>query len=83
MYAHSDPNRDSKWAHNLLKKWSYFDKKNVLLKINFQEKGHLGANVLIYILAIYRRCILFQLFSRGIRMHIPILIGVQKGHISD
>ena len=59
-----------------------FCKKDVLLKLNFQAEGHLDTYVLIYILTIYRECVLFQLFNHGIRMHIPILTGVQKRHIS-
>ena len=56
--------------------------KNVLFKFNFQNEGHLDANFLIYILTINRECLLFQLFIRGIRMHISILTGVQIGYIS-
>ena len=56
--------------------------KNVLLKLNFQGEGHLSAYFMIYILTICRERFLFQLFSRGRRMHIPILTGVQEGHIS-
>ena len=36
----------------------------------------------ISILTIYSECLLFQFFSRGIRMHISILTGVQNGRIS-
>ena len=45
--------------------------KNVLLEHNFQVEGHFEGHLLIYILTIYRECVLFQLFSRGIRMHSP------------
>ena len=36
----------------------YFD-KNVLLKLNFQDEGHLYDNRLFYILTIDRKCFLF------------------------
>ena len=36
----------------------------------------------IYILTLYPECVLFQLFGRVMRMHIPILIVVQKEHIT-
>ena len=36
----------------------------------------------IYILTIYPECVLFQLFSRVMNMHIPILTMVQKEHIT-
>ena len=53
--------------------------KNILLLIkiiNFQDEGHLDANVLIYILTIYSECLHFQFLARGIR---GILTGVQNG----
>ena len=56
--------------------------KNVLLKLNFQGKNYLDAYFLIYILTIYCECVIFYLFCRGIRINIPILAQVQKGHIS-
>ena len=40
------------------------------------------ANYLIYILTIYRKHLLFQFLGSRIRTQIPILIVVQKGHIS-
>ena len=52
------------------------------LKLLFREEGHLYGQCLFYIPTIYPKCLLFQFFSRGIRMHIPILTGVQNGHIS-
>ena len=52
--------------------------KNVLLKLNFQVQGHFYANCLFYNFLFCLKCLLFHFFSRGIRMHIPILIGVQK-----
>ena len=60
----------------------FFKKKTVLLKFHFQSEDHLDAYFLIYTLNIYRVCIPFQLFSRGIRMHIPILTVVQTGNIA-
>ena len=56
--------------------------KNVLFKLNFQGEGHLDARFFIYILTIYRKCVLFRLLSRGIRTHIPILTVIQKRHIT-
>ena len=61
---------------------SHILRKKLLLKLNFQCEGHLDAYFLIYILTFYYECVLFQLFSCGIRMHISILTGVQKGHTS-
>ena len=52
------------------------------LKLLFREEGHLYGQCLFHIPTIYLKCLLFQFFSRGIRMHIPILTGVQNGHIS-
>ena len=55
--------------------------KNVLLGINFQEKSHLYANFMYYILTIYHKWLLLQLLGCGIRMHIPILTrAYEKGH---
>ena len=42
----------------------------------------MDANFVIYILTIYRECLLFQFFSRRIRMYIAILAGVPYGRIS-
>ena len=57
--------------------------KNVLLKMNFQNEGHSDAHCLLYVLSIYRKCFLFQFLGCDIRMHIPILIAVEKGHITN
>ena len=54
----------------------------MLLKIDFQDKGHLDANLLFYILTIYRKCLLFQFLNYGIPMHIAILTEVQSEPIS-
>ena len=64
--------------------WSYFAKKCTfeVLKLNFQDEGHLHANSLFFVLPIYHICLLFWFLGCGIRMNIPILTGVQKGHIS-
>ena len=69
--------RVSLWENSqiLIKKfyfWSFFSKM----------KGHLYGNYLFYILFIYCKCLLFQFISRGIRMHIPNLTGVQNERIS-
>ena len=60
----------------------FFAKKMFLLKLLFHKEGHLNANCLLYIPTIYPKRHLFQFFSRGIRMHIPILTGVQNRRIS-
>ena len=62
-------------------KMTMFYLKNVLLKLDFQGEGNLYANFLFYNLSFSLKCLLFQFFSRGIRMHIPIRTGVQKGNI--
>ena len=40
-------------------------KKNVLLKLNFQNKGHLYTNSLFHILSFCLRCLFLQFLSRG------------------
>ena len=55
-------------------------RKDILLKCKFQDKGHLYGNCLFYILSIYYKCLLFQFLRCCIRMHIPILKGVQNGN---
>ena len=55
--------------------------KNGLLKLNFQDEGHLYANWMFYILTIYCKSFLFQSLGCGLRMHIPILTEVQNGRI--
>ena len=52
------------------------------LKICFRDEDHLNVNSPFYTLTVYAKCLLFQFFSRGIRMHISILTGVQNGRIS-
>ena len=52
------------------------------LKVLFGDESHLCANCLFSIPTIYPKCHCFRLFSRGIRMWIPILRGVQNGHIN-
>ena len=59
-----------------------FGLQNVLLKLNFQDKGHLYANCSFVISTIYPKCHLFQFYSRDILIHITILTGVQNGRIS-
>ena len=53
------------------KKWSYFATKYTLLY----------ANCLFCIRTIYSKYFAFHFLIRGIRMNIPILIAVEKGHI--
>ena len=56
--------------------------KILFLKHIFQDESHLQGKFLFYILSIYRKCLLFQFLSRGKRMLVPILTGVQKECIS-
>ena len=56
--------------------------KYLLLKLNFCDEGHLHGNSLFYIPSIYRKYIIFEFLGCGICMHIPILAGVQNGHLS-
>ena len=65
-YAHSHPDRGSKCTQDLLKN-GHILIKNVLLKINIQDEGHLDDSFLIYILTIYSECLHFQFLTRGIR----------------
>ena len=59
-----------------------FSLKMFFLKICFRDEDHLYVNSSFYTLTVYAKCLLFQFFSRGIRMHISILTGVQNGRIS-
>ena len=52
------------------------------MNLNYQDEGHLYANCLLYVLTIYPKYLLLQFLTCGIRMHIPILTGVQNGDIS-
>ena len=52
------------------------------MKFHFQNEGHLYASCLFYIQTFYLKCLVYELFSWGIRMHIPILTGVHNGRIS-
>ena len=73
--------------------WSYFQdceedyciliKECFVLCLFFEMKSLVYAKYLFYILTFYRKFFLFQFFSRGVRMHILILTGVQKGHNSN
>ena len=58
------------------KKQSY-----VLFEAYFQDEGHLHANCLFYIFSLCLKCLFVQTLTRGIRMHIPIQVGVQNRHI--
>ena len=48
-------------------------------KLLFCDEGHLYGNCLFDILTIYLKFHRFHFFSRGIRMYIPILRGIQNG----
>ena len=61
-------------------------KRKFFLRLYFRDEGHLHAKCLFDILAIYPKCHRFHYFSRGIRMYIPVLTGVQNGrksHLKD
>ena len=79
-YSHSHANSCSKRTAYLLKNGHIFI-KDVLLKLNFQDEGHLRANCLFFILSLCLKSVLSPYFSCGIRMHISIITGVRKGHI--
>ena len=80
-YAHSYPNRGSKWTHNLPKN-GHIMIKTAFFNLNFQDEGHLKINPLIYHLSNYNESLLFLLFSPVIGMHLVILAWVQSRHIS-
>ena len=71
-YAHSHPNRGSKYTHQYWRSGRIL-LKDVLLKLIFQDEGHLHVSCLFYMLSIYCQSLLFQFLSHGIRMHITIL----------
>ena len=52
------------------------------LKLYFRDEVHLHVSYSFHSLTVYAKCLLFQFFSRGICMHIPILTGVQNGRKS-
>ena len=58
-----------------------FSQKIIFLKFIFRGEGHLYASFLFFILAIYRKCLLFHSFVWGLRIQLPILTGFQKGRI--
>ena len=66
---------------------TYYGLKNgyilLLLKLNFERKGGLYANCLFYILDICCKRRLFHFLPCGIRMHIHLLTGVEKGHTNS
>ena len=49
--------------------------------LKLHDEGHLYSNLLFYILAIYRKCLLFQFSGVGTHMQIPILTEVQNGRL--
>ena len=60
--------------------------KSFFLRLCFRDEGRLNAKFLFDIFTIYPQCHLFHFLSRGTRMHIPILTGVQnepERHIKD
>ena len=67
----------------LAKKWSYFNKAIVFLKLIFRDEGQLYANCLFHLLTFYRQGLRFQFLNDGLHMHIFILAGVQNQRISS
>ena len=78
MYAHSHSNRGSKWTDKSPKKQSNVAKKRSSRGFISEMKVTCVSNFLFDILTIYFKYHLFQFSSRGIRMQIPILTGVQN-----
>ena len=68
--------------HISRRKDSVFLLKMFFLKLVFHDVGHLYAKCLFYIPTIYAKSLIYQFLSRGIRMHIPILTGVQNERLS-
>ena len=64
--------------HISRRKDSVFLLKMFFLKLVFHDVGHLYAKCLFYILTIYAKSLIYQFLSCDIRMHIPILTGVQN-----
>ena len=52
------------------------------MRLYFRDESHLYPKCLFDILTIYPKSHGFYFFSRGMRMYIPILTGVQNWHIS-
>ena len=72
----------SKWRHKSQKELSHFAKKPFFFKFYFQDEGDFYANSLFNALTLYHKCYLFQFLDCDIRMHIPILTGIQNGCIN-
>ena len=65
---------------SVVEKSVIFCLKIFFLKVNFQDGGQFYANCLFHILIIKLKGFAFQFLSCGIRMDIPILIGLQNEH---
>ena len=52
------------------------------MKFVFQDEGHVLSNCIFHILAVQSKFLPLQFLFRGIRMHIPLLAGVQDKRIS-
>ena len=50
--------------------------KTFFLRLYCRDEGDLYANSLFDVLTSYPKCYIFRFYSRGIRIHIPILTGV-------
>ena len=61
-------------ARIIRQKNSHVLQKNVVLKLFFQDEGYLYANYIFFIQTIYCKCFTFQFLSRGILMHVIIVI---------
>ena len=79
-YAHPHPNRGSKWTQRLAN--GHILHENVLFKVNFEDEGNFEVNYLFDTFSFWVKCLLFQLFSRDISMHVSILSSVQNGGIN-
>ena len=55
--------------------------RNVLFEAYFRDEDHLYVNCLFCILSLWLKCLLFQIRTRGIRIHLSIRTGVEKGDI--
>ena len=78
VYLSTFPSKQKlKTGASLAKKSVKFFSRMLILILTFQDEGQFYANWFSYILIIWRKCLAFQLLSRGIRMCFPILTGVE------
>ena len=60
----------------------FFAKNRFFLRLYLRDEIHLYAKCLFDILIVYHKWHRFHFFSCGRGMYIPILTGVQNGHIN-